>query len=1206
MSTDGFNQIKSAAAVNLQQHAVIEASAGTGKTYTLIELVMRLLLEERMTIDKLLLVTFTEQATGELKARIRQRLWEALDANKDEDTIDDALTAHLEHNLAQLNQASIFTIHGFCHGALKEFAFEQGAVFEAEVVNDYDVWPLMLRQMKRRWPADEALINELQAYTAEKSIASVDDLLLQLAGKFKPEFDSIYPTADTLNSTELLNTLQATDISSLSELEKELSLLKGSTDKTLKTRWQDKMAPFFSRLSEIKNSADAEQLQEFLSQIKLKVNEEHVIEKQFFSRLNKVYDSSKDGNEREYNLQVAPRLFLLLSQINQLLNDYATSVEGQKYQAIPALLKELMQSSQQYKLERGLISYDDMILRLWQQLLHEHQLPHVEQLLTQALRHKYQVAIIDEFQDTDIRQWQIFEQLFLKTSLTSSNSGLDHRLWVIGDPKQAIYGFRGADLHTYEAAKSSIIELYRGQAYRLGTNFRTVTGLITEMNRFFAAGVAGGGGWFVPEEVHVKPPSSDVINIKYTPQIIDNKHDINYFNCLSVDCADAETIKSQLAMKIATTIKQQIINQVEVSLKGKQRLLNASDVCILVRGNTDAEYIEAALKKQHIPFTFHKKKNLYQSIEAIHFQIVLTALARPNEITRVNNALLTLFFALQPAQLNDFAAEQLPATTELWLKTKAAVMAKDWIKVFELLLHESGALFRARNNSRRVANIKQLKQQLLKAALQNNLGADALLKYFQQKRQQTSGDEDLHHKDTERKAVKIMTMHISKGLEFPVVFLFGGFSQGPGDSFLQFYDEAQQGMVYDLVKKHQTAYAEQQLKEAHQLYYVAMTRAIFMLFLPYVDESEKKISKPGLYVNTVMARLKETGMYQQTPPELSAEIVAEMAAANNSIETTTTPPEFNLKVPSDLYSRRRNLHSFSSLSRLKSHASHGPVANDFSQSLTAELMTSEVRINPEAQSQMSPQTSPQIPGGIKTGHVLHGIFEHLDFNQVNLHESVAAVYQDQQIMAVIDQQMKLFKLDNKEFDQAETGGHQNHPIDYRQQLADWAWHTLKKPLLALGGKNLASITQANRCHELSFFWHHGPTHLTGFIDLFFAVPSNNNDAMNDSWTDYYILDWKSNYSANGYNPSVLSDQVMTQHQYHWQYQLYAMAIQSWFDALQLKKARLKGAIYVFSRGIDCHEGEQNGVYFDDFSEHKWQLDDIRDELLHIDQFGVKS
>jgi|GEM_PF-1092262 len=1206
MNTPVFKNIKSATEVALNQHAVIEASAGTGKTYTLIELVMRLLIEQRMRIDKILLVTFTEQATGELKARIRQRLLEALKATDDVTMID-----HLEQNISLLNQASIFTIHGFCHGALKEFAFEQGAVFEAEVVNDHDVWPLMLRQMKRSWPSNQALVKQLKSFVeGTKKMTSIDDLLLKLASKYKSGVDSIYPNSFGFNIQDNIKQISGLLERPLVDYEAEFKSLKGLKSTSHRNLWLAVIQPFISDLQTLisdngKDDSDVI-IQQFSTQFAGKTDVNEV----FLKGCPAAYKTEHAKSVAVENRGLAVHLFQLFDGLNQTWEAILNHQKGIKFSAISPLLNELLQVSQQYKLERGLISYDDMILRLWQQLTDEQDLPINEQLLTQALRHKYQVAIIDEFQDTDIRQWEVFKHLFLTTKEADTAAASAHRLWVIGDPKQAIYGFRGADIHTYEAAKEDIINCYQGQAYRLGTNYRTVGGLISEMNRFFADDPTENSvqntAWFDADAVRVEAPDTSTVDINKMPQIIDNKG-LNHFNCLAVEQSDSAAVKTQLAAKIAATIKHQIINQVEVRLKGEQRLLDASDVCILVRGNKDADYIEAALQQQQIPFTFHKKKNLYQSIEAIHFHVMLTALARPNEIKRVNNALLTLFFALQPNQLADFADEKLPVITALWLKIKEAVIAKDWIKVFDYLLSESGALYRARNNRRRMANIKQLKQLLLKAALQNNLGADALAKFFQQKREQTISDEDLHHKDTEQKAVKIMTMHISKGLEFPVVFLFGGLGQGPADQFLQYYDEAQKGMVYDLVKKHQKIYDEQQLKQAHQLYYVAMTRAIFMLFLPYVDESISKISKPGWYAKTVMARLKDTGMYQQTPVEpSSAQIPSTESDAGHEVSMT-----FSLTVPNQLYRRRRNLHSFSSLSHYKNHASPTPIANDFSQNLTAELMSTEVKINPTEQADVSPQ----IPGGVKTGHVLHGIFEHVDFARIDQHENLSAVYQDEETMAVIDQQMKLFKLENKAFDeggesnQVDQSANQtsNHPLDYRQQFADWTWHTLKKPLAALGGQNLARIAVADRCHELSFFWNQGPTHLTGFIDLFFAVDSGDDQQTRD----FYILDWKSNYSANGYSPKVLSDEVMTQHQYHWQYQLYAMAMQRWFDALksdnaQMANARLKGAIYVFSRGIDCQEEAQNGVFFDDFSESRWQPEDIATELLQIDQFGAKS
>ncbi|TDR18475.1 UvrD-helicase domain-containing protein [Marinicella litoralis] len=1204
MKTPNFENIKAASEIDLQKHAVIEASAGTGKTYTLIELVMRLLIEQHMRIDKILLVTFTEQATGELKARIRQRLIEALKA-----TDDGAMIDHLEQNISLLNQASIFTIHGFCHGALREFAFEQGAVFEPEVINDSDVWPLVLRQMKRSWPANQALIKQLKVFSHDKSISKVDDLLLQLASKYKSGFDSIYPSSFDFDIEDNIQQIRGLLKIPLFDYEAEFKSLKGLKSTSHQNLWLAVIQPFLSDLHSLIRGNDNNDIEAIIQLFSTHFASKADVNEVFFKSCPAAYKVEHNKSVAVENRALAVHFFKLIDALNQIWEAISNHQKVIKFSAIAPLLNELIQVSQQYKLERGLISYDDMILRLWQQLIDEQALPMNEQLLTQALRQKYQVAIIDEFQDTDIRQWEIFKLLFLKIGPVDSVAEWEHRLWVIGDPKQAIYGFRGADIHTYEAAKGEITSCFQGMAYRLNTNYRTVEGLIREMNRFFAddttVNSAENSAWFDADAVCVEVPDEKTIDINKMPQMIDNKG-LNAFNCLSVKQSDSGAVKTQLATKIASTIKHQIINQVEVSLKGVQRTLDASDVCILVRSNSDAEYIEVALQQMQIPFTFHKKKNLYQSIEAIHFQVLLTALAMPNDIKRVNNALLTLFFALQPNQLADFAEENLPTITALWLKIKEAVIAKDWIKVFDYLLSESGAMYRARNNRRRIANLKQLKQLLLKAALQNNLGAESLAKFFQQKREQTSSDEDLHHKDTEQKAVKIMTMHISKGLEFPVVFLFGGFGQGPADQFLQYYDETQKGMVYDLVKQNQKTYDEQQLKQAHQLYYVAMTRAIFMLFLPYVDESDCKISKPGWYVKTVMARLLATGMYQQTPAG-SCSFPTKSDVPDKSNEVLS---DFNLIVPTQLYRRRRNLHSFSSLSHYKNHASLAPIANDFSQNLTAELMNTEVQINVAEKV----DTSPQIPGGVKTGHVLHGIFEHVDFVRINQHKYLTDVYQDDEIMAVIDQQMKLFKLENKAFDESDESNNMdqslaqasNQPLDYRQQFADWTWHTLKKPLVALDGQNLASIALDNRCHELSFFWNEGNTHLTGFIDLFFSVVNKQED-----FIDYYILDWKSNFSANGYSPTILSDEVMTQHQYHWQYQLYAMAMQRWFDALkanneQMTSARLKGAIYVFSRGIDCQEEAQNGMFFDDFSKNHWQPEDIETELLQIDQFGAKS
>ncbi len=1164
-------QLKQANDVSLQHHAVIEASAGTGKTYTLIELVMRLLIEQRLPLEKILIMTFTEQATGELKSRIRQRIQQELHNAQHDFELHD----HLEQCLLNINQASVFTIHSFCQGALKEFAFEQGAVFETELVNDNELRERLLKQLKRSWPADQALLKQLSFYTAEHRIQELDALLLDLAKQFNPEFDVFYPQLDQLDEQTLLDMVTGLDLSQIAELEQQFKSLQGLAAASHKSLWQERIEPFLLQLTSLQAEINFNQINALFKDT---FDDKEDVCKEFFFRKPAVYDANHATSQAEVNRQAAPDLFAVIDQINAIWANLRLVNQTRKFQAIPKLLQTLNEHTKQHKINHSLISYDDMITRLWQQLISEQQLSVQDQLLSQSLRKKYQFAMVDEFQDTDRRQWQIFQHLFL------DSPDAKQKLLVIGDPKQAIYGFRGADLHTYHQATATLLQQYAAKAYRLEVNYRTEKSLVDGFNRFFAIDEAG-NGWFPKQDVVVQSAETTEIDPEQIPRLISNPHHLKPINTLVTATANIDEVKSDLARQIALTIKQKLLNRLQFRLKGQEKSMQPSDICVLVRSNSEAEFVEEALRAVKVPYTFHKKRNLYQSDEAIHFQVLLTALARPHEHRRVNNALLTLFFGLKPEQLQDFAEEKLPEINNLWLQVKAAVADKNWIKAFDLLLHESGALFRIRNNSRQLANVKQLKQQLLAVALKGNLEANGLLKEFQSWREQKSNDEDLHQKDTEQQAVKIMTMHISKGLEFPVVFLFGDFTHRDTSKYHSYYYEDKNCQVFDMVKAHKEKYQQQQIEEAKQLYYVAMTRAIFMLFLPQIDETEKKLATPGFCVQTVMQRAAELNLPCEDIEEVQTANEHSTASTTKIIPATINPPE-------SLPVRRRVLHSFSSLSKFKSQQVTLEAESDFAQSLTAELMVGDQFLNPaEANALHSSQKKTTIPGGVKTGLVLHGVFEHVDFELILNLNSLDEVYRQPAVMAVIEQQMQQFKLENKPLFN-ESG---EAVSDYQRQMAAWVWHTLKKPLDALQGQCLASVKVENRCHELSFFWHKQQTHLTGFIDLFFAVPGA------EGVTDYYILDWKSNLSANGYAPETLAEEVMTKHQYNWQYQLYALAMQRWFDALDLKNARLQGALYVFSRGMDCLETAQNGVFYDDFSNSSWQLAEIEAELLALNQ-----
>jgi ATP-dependent exoDNAse (exonuclease V) beta subunit len=230
--------------------------------------------------------------------------------------------------------------------------------------------------------------------------------------------------------------------------------------------------------------------------------------------------------------------------------------------------------------------------------------------------------------------------------------------------------------------------------------------------------------------------------------------------------------------------------------------------------------------------------------------------------------------------------------------------------------------------------------------------------------------------------------------------------------------------------------------------------------------------------------------------------------------------------------------------------------------------------------------SPSIPGGAQTGNVLHGIFEHLDFQSVKAHSNLAEFQQDQSVINVIESQMKAFLMADGEILDA-VGQLRS---TYRNEFAAWVWHTLRKPIDVLGGMPLCELSDTNRRHEMSFYWSHSGHVLTGFIDLLFKVAGPEGDR-------YYILDWKSNYNAGGYAPKALSEQVMQAHNYHDQYRWYTLAIKSWFNSLKLENASLAGALYVFSRGIDSQTADQNGVFYQDLTTDAYRLDHLEQQLI---------
>ncbi len=1157
-----MKMIESPDAINLNQHAVIEASAGTGKTYTITHLVLRYLLVQRLPISQILLVTFTDKATSELKDRIHEVISDKLSDSKTS-LADKGL---LQQALTDLPLASIYTIHGFCQRVLKEYAFEQGSVLDKSLVDDNTVHIKQLQSLKRTWPAIGGIVEKLNK--TKLSMQQLDKLLIDLAKQYKAG-DVFYPDSPTASLNAVKEALAEYTSPDLPELKKVFETMNGLT-----TRIKNNRLKKFFEVIEILNR------HEVLSITTAMLSND-------FTELKKLFDGVLSDSELEEviaaNEDTDIQLFLnTYQQIKSLLKAYQLALQADQYQFIIEMVHTLKSRVKQHKVSQGQISYDDMIIDLADALQAES--GSEDQPLTQRLRAKYQVALIDEFQDTDAQQWAIFQWLFTDTDEA-------HRLVLIGDPKQSIYGFRGANIYTYEAAKSYLINAeHQGLGYRLSTNFRALPELTEQLNQFFTHHSQAHSAWYPVDEAAVSSPSQSKREDIGGPLLLADDSGLSAVNAITVEGEGllVAELKQKMATQIARLIQQQLIGRVEFMRKSVVKRLDASDVCVLVRNKKEAWSIEQALDDLKIPHSFYKKTHLYQSEAAIQIQLILTALAFPQMKKQVNNAWLSLFFNLSAEQIKRLKDQQgvidedatLSECFAWWLKLKDLAAQQDWIAVFNVLFEETGTCQRLYANGqwRMLANLQQIKQELLRFSIEQQLDAHGMLHLLLSSRSsQLISNEDLQQKDTESPAVQIMTIHSSKGLEFPVVFLFGGYS-APGhlQEYCKYHDPATAAQVFDLTDKKAKLYLAETEAENKRLYYVAMTRAVLKLFVPTYESSTYQ-TKLGdvFYKDQVVDRLMVSGLASAVP-QLAHD--SEQPSFKQPSASSLLPPQPVPALPSDVFSKSRLIHSFSSLQR--HHAEGVTHFGDFN----AIDPVQADDVNPDQTSLVDEK--PSIPGGAQTGNVLHGIFEHLDFKIVAAHNNLHEFQQDQLVINVIESQMKAFLMTDGEI--LDTSG-QLHST-YRNEFAAWVWHTLKKPIDALGGMPLCELSETNRRHEMSFYWSHSGHVLTGFIDLLFKVAGPEGDR-------YYILDWKSNYNAGGYAPKALAEQVMQAHNYHDQYRWYTLAIKAWFNSLKLENASLAGALYVFSRGIDSQTNDQNGVFYQNLTTDSYHLNHLEQQLI---------
>ncbi|MCO4782318.1 MAG: UvrD-helicase domain-containing protein [Candidatus Cloacimonetes bacterium] len=1113
--------------ISLSHHGLIEASAGTGKTYTIENLVLRILKTTNFDLSQILLVTFTEKATGELKSRLRACIQDAIK----EKGIEAQLKNKLIQNIRVFDQAPIFTIHGFCQQVSSEYSFENRTPLLNNIVSSQTLF-------------EEAFHHLIQT-KFEDSFKPVEQIVLELLNfeKWKIESDFIstglyFDLKSIFTTIENCDTMQIGDQKPLKKIDiiNQLQSIQINIDS---------QKSYFKRLI---SGPDLDGLKE-KEQLKLTNFCNNFIEEKYsFSYINSVkVPGHKTATKYMTNLN--------LECPYQNIEDLKAEVSSLKTSIHIVMVEMLKTYIDTIKMERSQIVFQDMLVRLEKAL----EDPIFGKDLKIKLQKKYQLALVDEFQDTDPIQWNIFKTIFIDTKL-------NNKLLLVGDPKQAIYKFRGGDINTYLEAKNIIKDLStkdQAKIYSLGTNYRSSSKLIEIFNQCFSPDYGDENSlWFAPDTQdsknisydHVKSPQNDNLETLVSD-------DRSALNLIEFEDSDSNLGSDDYLFRWCQFIKNEINylykNSPLVYQKNGKDSQNVSlnDICILTRSSKIGETMEKILLDANIPVAYYKRQNLYSSEIAFHLELLFSCILDPS-FGNKNALKLTPFFDLQVYNKSESLFES-PSFNDFLHESLELLNNHKWGKFKEKLLIETKYIQRYCQKidfDFSFSILSQILEELEELAYSENLEFSMVLSRLKKFRVDGSGGEDLHRLATEKPKVQIMTMHVSKGLEFPIVFVLDKFSKSKPNRSIGnlYYDYDLKQRVFNLDKKHnQKLFDQQEQDETKRLYYVALTRASLRLYLPLAQLAPKDLPTP---LRGWLSKRLHSVFSQESNHVSYLNYNMSHPQTDSNVNEKLIPSNFDYQVAQDHRNKSIVATSFSSLSR-RIKGLQEAKQDSFSLIETQEHKADEAHetldiLNSEAQ-----ETT--LPKGAQTGTMLHEIFEETDFTSIFLDQDIP-----QNTKLFINSQLQYYGLDMEFSDQIKemikntlfasldcvSDGFQLHHLQEQDKLVEADFWVPSDFAKALGRSSRAEYTR-------------------GAIDLIFRE--------NDT---YYILDWKSNFLEQ-YDSDYLQDK-MVDAGYDLQYLIYSWCFLKWAHLRipNFSNDQFGGVIYCFLRGMKANQSD--GVFFE--------------------------
>ncbi len=1188
---------------------LIEASAGTGKTFNITRIYLRLIIERGLAVEQILVMTFTNAATEELRGRLSETLRQAQQYWRSEETRaeeSDSIFAYLYANndpeiaLRQINQAllamdeaAVFTLHGFCNRILKQLAFETGGALSVEL--NQDALPLM-EQVVQDW------------FRTHRHDASIMWALAENGWQTPEAFYGAFG--------QLIYSSTPVELLRKETVERDIN----TSASVLLAHYAAELSAHYDNLCQHKNII-----------------------------FDDLVDSHKQAEQRQYEWQVLLD-WLANPSVDNIPDEVGAFLNGNRYRSKPEskqLLKPLADTRKSLKEardkqrlqferrtqmvasldvihsaimwirarlatekhRRGEWGFDDLIQQVADTVAKS-------DALANGLVTQFPVALVDEFQDTDHQQYTILSKVY-KPRATDEHRAESPLLMMIGDPKQAIYGFRGGDIYTYLKARSDAEYLWV-----MDTNWRSTHQMVAAYNRVFLGGPLVAPGYPVfgeqigYEQVNSTPHAAAAKRPLHDPLSEHRKALTVVVSELSEEqlASSKADIKQTYQAQICTWMAAEIQRLLGESRLG-ERSTKPSDIAILVRDKNEAATVQSSLHRAGLNSVFlSDKTRLFVSLEAHELLRVLHGIWHYQSDSELVKALSSSFTGFPVENLHLMQSDPLHPS---WgdARQLAQQLRHYWLTngCLALILHMLRSHYQPRNNNERVlTNVLHIAESLQNHA-QRNQHPLQVLQWFKQQINSPSGDEAFQQRlESDAALIKIVTQHKSKGLEYPFVFVpFANEYSDPakqGNGFkavYEFYDPERQQRICQLgPSEYALELVRQQAhEESVRLLYVAMTRPEYRCYMgvgPHLSNSQSPFGIT-LQIDAQEPNWLAALQVITDEPDSQCTVVKANTDCPQKISVSEVEPSESLTVQNLTVSLRTKwrIHSFSGLTKESSGTDLSGREHERFAPLAVSLIEPSI---------LEPSNNQTVDGGIRfsfpkgalPGNFLHDALELAEFQRPNwpavcekVNQQYDLIHSDLQrqlthqwlddvlntplniVRETVSDSVRLSQLANN---QVAKEAEFYFPLSGGALTGLYAALSVHRNELCQRGL-LDQVSMES--HRLNDDVLEGMMH--GFIDLTMQVNGR-----------FYVVDYKSTYLGDHFDCYLPNDLCRnnTEHSYDLQYLIYSLALHRRLRNI-IPDYRIErhfgGVIYLYLRGMHPNNQKQQGVFYAPISEQVLNL-----------------